>query len=338
MTPSSGWSYTGNAWAVKRLQEQTANNRLRHAYLFTGPQYVGRRTLALRFAQALNCVQPPVPGVPCGECRPCRLIERMEHPDLAIVQAAAEGGTLKVEQVRELQHNLSLAPYEARYRIGLLLRFEEAHVSAANALLKTLEEPPSRVILMLTAESSDLLPETVVSRCEVLRLRLAGFEEIRSILEKEPGTNGEQVHMLAHISAGRPGYALRMLHQPELLERRGKWLDDLALLLSSSKVERFQYVDTIYRDRELARAILLTWASLWRDVMLQAAWASTSPANSDRQEVGLLAQRLSLKAAHRALASVEKTIGLLERNANVQLALEVLMLDLPHVSAAPQPA
>jgi DNA polymerase III subunit delta' len=134
----SNWDLLGHGWAIQLLKEHIIKQRMRHAYLLTGPAGVGRRTLALRFAQALNCPQPAASGVPCRSCRTCRLLENSQHPDLAVVQAEQVEGTLKVDQVRELQRSLALSPYEAKYRIALLLRFEEAHPSAANALLKTL--------------------------------------------------------------------------------------------------------------------------------------------------------------------------------------------------------
>ncbi len=138
------WGILGHDWAVELLQGHITQGLTRQAYLITGPRGVGRRTLALRFAQALNCTQPIALGIPCRKCRACTQIERMLHPDLAVVQAEQVGGSLKVDQIRELQRSLSLAPYEARYRIAVLLRFEEANPNAANALLKTLEEPPRR--------------------------------------------------------------------------------------------------------------------------------------------------------------------------------------------------
>ena len=164
------WNLIGHEWAVTLLQEHVANHQVRHAYLITGPQGVGRRTLALRLVQALNCPTPQAPGVPCLQCRTCRQIEAMQHADLLVIQAEQVGGTLKVDQVRELQHSLSLAPYESRYKAALLLRFEEANPSAANALLKTLEEPAAQAILILTADSTSSLLPTIVSRCEVVRL------------------------------------------------------------------------------------------------------------------------------------------------------------------------
>lgn len=163
------WRILGHRWAVDLLAEHTAHGGLRHAYLFTGPSGVGRRTLALRLAQAVNCLQPPTPGGLCGACAACTRLEKMQHPDLAVIQAEQVGGTLKVDQVRELQRSLSLAPYEANYRVALMLRFEEAHPGAANALLKTLEEPAPKVLILLTAESVESLLPTIVSRCELLQ-------------------------------------------------------------------------------------------------------------------------------------------------------------------------
>jgi len=118
------WDLMGHDWAVEMLQQHLVSGSLRHAYLFSGPRGVGRRSLALRFAQAINCPQPTAPGIPCGECRGCRQIENMQHADLNILQSEREGDTWKVEQVRELQHMLSLAPYEGGYRLALLLRIE----------------------------------------------------------------------------------------------------------------------------------------------------------------------------------------------------------------------
>jgi len=156
------WEMLGHEWAVSLLSEQVGRGEARQAYLFTGPRGIGRRTLALRLAQALNCTQPPAPGEACRACRTCLQIEQAGHPDLAIVQSEVEGGTLKVDQIRDLQRSLALHPYDARFRVAVLLRFEEANPSAMNALLKTLEEPAPQVVIILTAESSERLLPTIV--------------------------------------------------------------------------------------------------------------------------------------------------------------------------------
>ena len=197
-----------------------------HAYLITGPRGVGRRTLGLRFAQALNCTNPVSAGVPCGSCDDCKRIEAHKHPDLNIIEAEVEGGTLKVEQVRELRRLIVLRPFQARYRVAMLLRFQEANDAAGNALLKTLEEAPSYAVLILTAESSEGLLPTIVSRCEVLRLHPVALESIQHLLERK-GADQDRARLLAHISEGRPGVALGMLADPGSLAYRDERLNDL---------------------------------------------------------------------------------------------------------------
>src|SRR6185369_3386264 len=113
----------------------------------------------------------------------CKQIEAMQHADLSIVQADAEGGTMKVDQIREARRLLAYKPYQSNYRVALFLRFHEANDSAANALLKTLEEAPSYAVLILTADNPEQLLPTIISRCEVLRLRPLKFEEVQRALE-----------------------------------------------------------------------------------------------------------------------------------------------------------
>ncbi len=326
------WGLIGHEWAVDLLRQHIVQRASQHAYLFVGPPGIGRRTLALRFAQALACPQPLSPGEPCRTCRTCLQIERMQHPDLAVVQADRVGGTLKVDQVRELQHHLSLSPYEAPFRIALLLRFEEAHVSAANALLKTLEEPPARVILLLTALSSESLLPTIVSRCEVLRLRPLPIEVVAQGLHSQWGVPVEQAHRLVHVSGGRPGYALSLHQNPEQWLQHQAWLKDLHQLLTARRVQRFNYSEMMSKDKERLHQALMVWLTFWRDVVLQAAQASAPLTYVDlHQEITNLAERLGLRLAYHVLMAIQRTLDRLERNVNPRLALDILMLDLPYL-------
>jgi DNA polymerase III subunit delta' len=327
---TGNWDLLGHEWAVDMLKQHISRNALRHAYLFSGPPGLGRRTLALRLAQALNCTQPAAPGLPCGGvCRECRQLEAMRHPDLTVIQAETEGGTLKVDQVREIRRALALKPYQANYRVALFLRFQEASEGAANALLKTLEEAPSYAVLILTADAPEQLLPTITSRCEVLRLRPLSTETIATHLQAH-GADPERARLIAHVSGGRPGYALRLLQDEAALEFRAERLSDLKQMLSSTRVQKFDYAEKMAKDKDAMRQTLLVWLSYWRDVMLRASGAQASITNVDEEEtITMLAKRLALGSARQVVSDLELGLKRLDHNVNTRLLAEVLLLDLP---------
>ncbi|MCJ7518551.1 MAG: hypothetical protein MUO42_02635 [Anaerolineaceae bacterium] len=332
-----GWDLVGHAWAAEMLRQHIAADRLRHAYLFSGSRGVGRRTLALIFAQAINCPTPTAPGVPCGTCRTCQQIARMQQADLSVTQSEAEGESLKVEQVRDLQHALSLAPYESAYRVALLLRFEEATDGAQNALLKTLEEPNERVVLLMTADEPENLLPTIASRCELLRLRPLPLDELANSLVVKKNLEVEKARLIAHIAGGRPGYALRLAEDESLLVTRKEWLEDLFTLITSSRRERLAYSESKSRGRDRTetkqrlRDGLAYWLSLWRDVLLDASGSGAALANLDyADQIATLARKIGEKSTAKTVAKLEHAFARLP-NANLQLMLDALLLEWPRI-------
>jgi len=328
---NNNWNLIGHEWAVDMLKKHVVNGTTRHAYLFSGPPGLGRRTLALRFAQALNCQTPVDAGIPCGTCRDCRQIESMQHADLTVIQAESEGGTLKVDQIREARRTLTLKPYMAKYRVSIFLRFQEANDNSANALLKTLEEAPSYAVLILTADNPEQLLPTIISRCEVLRLRPLGFGKVQRELETR-GVAAGRAKLIAHISGGRMGYAIRLTDDDALLDKREERLNDLLTLLPASRVEKFAYADKLSKDKDAMRQAILFWLSYWRDVMLRTAQAETPLVNVDRNmEIEDLASRMDLSSARLVVSGLESTLEKMDRNVNSRMLAEVLLLDLPKI-------
>jgi len=328
------WNIIGHEWAEDLLHRHIRQESTRHAYLLTGAKSTGRRTPALRFAQALICPHPQSPGVPCRSCQTCRKVERMEHPDIYPIGLEEDSRVIKIDQIRDLQHSLSLSPYQAPYQIAVLQGFQQANHSAQNALLKTLEEPPPKVILLLTADTPESLLETIVSRCEVIQLRSVPLPTIQDHLQQEHETDPDTARILAHISGGRPGAALQLLEHPELRQQRTNWLDAHRDLLAASISQRFSRAEDYKKDPQVFQNILEVWLTYWRDILLVLSEADVPLVNIDRRgEIDQVAAEIDLKTAQNMVRQLDHSRTLLDKYANTQLTIENLFLRLPSIAA-----
>ncbi|MFQ5944002.1 MAG: ATP-binding protein [Anaerolineales bacterium] len=328
------WDLIGHEWAVKLLKQHIADQHTRHAYLFVGPESVGKRSLASRFAQALSCERAGKPGELCGECRACRLVPDGTFPDLDLL---APDPTIQVDDVRALQRRLALAPYEGPWRIALLENFQRASIGAANAMLKTLEEPPNQVVLLLTATAQELLLPTVVSRCEVIPLRGVSTATISLALQNR-AVEIDKAEMLAVLSEGRPGRALRWEADPDHFERRLEALDNLGEALSLDISGRFALAERIVGrgklsvQRRRVRSTLEAWLSLWRDLLYRGYQAEIQPRNPDRLPAfKRTVERVAPADRYRMVRTLSGTLAAVDGNANLRLAVEALMLKLPAI-------
>ena len=339
--PPMTWDVLGHSWAAELLKQHIAAGSVRHAYLFTGPEQVGKRTLALAFAMALNCPQPPSAGEACGRCRTCMGLRSESHPDLSVVRLKPEDSEIKIDAVRELQRQLALTPHQARLRIALLVDFELASESAQNALLKTLEEPAEKVVLLITAHTTASLLPTLVSRCEILNLRPLNPDAIEHVLSAE-GEAPERARLLAALSAGKPGLARSLASDAELLARRMAALDEMSRLLSATRGERFAAAESWARKRKRTEELeavrrrveemLTTWLTLWRDALLMSHGTQAHLANPDRHaDLERLTGGLPSETLAAGVLAIRTTLERIDRNANIQLTLENLMLDLPRL-------
>lgn len=334
------WNVAGHEWAAQLLQQHIARSAMRQAYLFSGPPGVGRRTLALRFAQALNCPEPPAPGEMCAACRTCRQIERMQYADLSVVELLPDKAEISIDQIRALQHSLSLAPREARFRVALLLDFDTASLGAQNALLKTLEEAQDRAILLLRAESAEDVLPTIASRCELLRLRPMSVDHLENVLRTSLGYPADEARRLAHLAGGRMGYARRLHEDANLLKRHMDWLQDLHDLLREPHRARIKYVEKllgkrnqpVVEKRRILHEAFPIWLTFWRDVLLAASGTEQPLTNLEQtQEIQQLAGQLGLPGARNLVENLMNARVFLDENANPQLLLDTILLDWPRL-------
>jgi DNA polymerase-3 subunit delta' len=323
---------------VRLLQHALQQDELSHAYLFTGPPGVGKASLARALARALLCRGEM--ERPCEACRACRLLSSRTHPDFHFLEPETAGGRLSIDQVRDLTRQLALTPSMGSHRMAILTDFDRATPSAANALLKTLEEPPAYAVLIVLALDADSLLPTIVSRCQHLPLRPLPPPVVQQALVERWEVEPQQARLLAHLCGGRLGWAVTAATDPQGLQVREQRLEELIELLPASLVERFRYASRLARSPESVPETLDLWLEWWRDVMLLAAGAGGPLTNLDyREQLQQIAQEVGLEQAAQMVRATRQAAELLRRNTNLRLTLEVLTaFDLPRLSGVPAKA
>lgn len=334
-------AFIGNERAVAAIDRAVASGSPQHAYLFAGPERVGKATLALRLAQALNCTEKG--ERPCGECSSCRRIASGAHADVftVTVEPTSEGSqhtAIGVDQMREVERTVALAPYEGQSRVVIIDPADGMSVGAQNAFLKTLEEPPPHVVfVMISAQPEKLLP-TVLSRCQRIDLQLVPAEAIESAL-RERGTNADEARTLARLAAGRPGWAFAMAAEPALLEKRREAIEQARSFATLSMAERMGLAEKLaerFREkREDVFGRIDEWESWWRDVLLAQSGAAESAANVDmRAELEADARACPNPAVLGFVKALGEAREHLRTNVSARLVLENLMLQSPRATAA----
>ncbi len=335
------WQIIGQEKASGSLQRSIAEGRLAHAYLFTGPQHVGKMTLALTFARALNCMAE---NKPCGECSTCRRIAGGNHPDIRVIQLLededqASRKSISVEQIKEIHTSVSLKPYEGGYRVVIIDGAEFMSDGAANALLKTLEEPPPSTVILLLAVEESLLLSTIRSRCQKIELSPMPPGLLREVLVERHGIPFEQADLLSRISQGSIGWAISAIGDDQFLEEHSTTLDNLISLIHSDISTRFQFAADLAarftRSRASVKAVLSIWLTWWRDLLMEKTGQSEFVVNIDRMDmIRHQASGWDVGVISRAIRSTQQAMQHLDQNANPRLAIEVMMLDIPALKEA----
>jgi len=259
-------------------------------------------------------------------------VDSRNHPDLRVVAPQEEGGTVKIDQIRDLQRALNLTPNESRCKIGVLTDFERATHSAANALLKTLEEPPSYAHLILLATSSDQLLPTIVSRTQHLPLHPLSRRVVTEGLVNMYQIPPERAQRLARLSGGRVGWAIQALEDPLHAQQIEESVRRLFRLLESDLPTRFEVAEGLAEDDVKAHQTLEQWRTAWRDVLLlQTQNGEALTLREQRTALESIAGQVALPSTLDALQRIGATQQALRRHGNSRLHLEALVLNLPFV-------
>lgn len=333
------WHIVGQTRAVSLLQRALETESLAHAYLFIGPAHVGKMTLAVNLAQVLNC---EAAERPCGNCSSCKRIASSSHADVQIIGLTQNANSseakiraeIGIEQIRQMQHAASLPPFEGSYKVFIIDSAEFMSNEAANCLLKTLEEPVGRVVIILLTVCDSLLPSTVVSRCQRLELHPLTAAEIEFSLDSRWGIEPGRAKLLARLSHGCLGWALSAAFDDSLLRQREEEIGKLLGIITADYEERFAQVAQLavkfVQNRERVYEVLDLWLDYWRDLLLVKMDCSNIIINIDRLTTLVeMSQNYKLSQIKAFIDSIRAAGEQLRQNTNPRLVLEVLMLDMP---------
>ena len=324
------WNIVGHEAAVKLLDSSLKNGRLSHAYLFVGPSQVGKMTLALNLAQALNCGND---DKPCGTCSSCKRIMESKHADVQVI-APAGRAELSIDQIRELERYASLKPFEGGCRVFIIDNAELMSTEAANCLLKTLEEPPPFVYIILLSANERALLSTILSRCQKLELRPVSVSDIKNALIERWSVKPDDARVLARLSSGCTGWAVQASADEEILAQRKEQLETLVHTARTDRIDRFSYSAEISgrfsKNRADVHNLLSLWISWWRDLLLIKSGCRDIITNIDFRETLYREEAYyDIIDIRNFIRSLVQAGTLLKNNANPRLVLDVLILDMP---------
>jgi DNA polymerase-3 subunit delta' len=346
-------SFLGNRRVVEILKRAIEQDRLPHAMIFAGPSGVGKCTLALLVAQYLNCLSPQ-PGKACGTCSACKRImavlesrhlecqslkgegrcgtcancrTRMGcHPDIRIIEPLKS--TITIDQIRDLIGEIAFQPLEARFRIVILDPAEQMRIEAHNSLLKTLEEPPSRTIMILVTTNPYMLLETIRSRSRLLQFGEIPQDRIEQKLMQEEGMPAEGARLAAALSGGSLAVALDF----DTREYREVRKDALQFVNMILKHRKFAEVSTAAMAAAKNKKSFQLWIESVSVILQDVYYASIAPDRVGQKDLLGTIEQLGRSVPHSVLVSaidqIKKLKNELQFNVNRQLALEAMFLSL----------
>ena len=334
------WQTIGHSRITELLQRGLTQGSLSHAYILVGPPQIGKMTLAVDIAMTLNC-RAEAEKRPCGECINCKKIAAGKHSDvqiLALNKTAVDGVKEKTEigidLINDMLHSASLPPFEGDYRVYIIDEAANLSMEAANRLLKTLEEPVGKVVFFLLTSNASLIPVTVVSRCQKLKLSRLKTDVIEKTLIERWQIESGKARLLARLSRGCLGWAVDASKKSDLAVERSLQFEKMLAIVRSGYSERFaaasQIAQQFAKKRETVYETLDTWAGWWRDILLAKTGCHDHIISLDFQPA------LAEMAGTYNLVQIKDIIGFileaenqLKQNASSRLVLETLMLNIP---------
>ncbi len=318
----------GHEQIISNLQTAARTGQVSHAYILNGPEGSGKRMLAEAFAMLLEC-ELPVDGEPCMECVSCRQALGKNHPD--IIYLTHDKSVISVDDVRrQIIRDADIMPYRGRFKVYIVDEAEKMNPQAQNALLKTLEEPPSYVVILLLTTNADAFLPTVLSRCVRLNLKAVDDARIRAYLVRNCGVSGDRADLCAAFSQGNVGRAMELAASDELSGLKDRTFGIVRRLDGMPAYRIAEEIGFFTENKDEIPLFLELLLLLFRDVLLyKSTGTGTGLIFRDMAaETGQLARRISYAGMNRIFEAIEIGGRRIRMNVSTPLTLEMLLLDI----------
>ncbi len=316
----------GHPKVLTTLIEAIKSDNVSHAYIFEGPDGIGRRETALSFSAMLMC-EAESENEPCGQCKSCQLLQQTSHPDFQEIYL--DDHSISVEDIRNILKGLVIRPLYSKYKVFIINNADNMTIQAQNALLKSLEEPPSYVVFILTVQSGAAMTQTIRSRCQRILFNKISYEATMQILEHKYGNRKHNWDFIVSYADGVIGTAINLIEAPQYLEIRDEVIETVAKLLNSQDADLFKLYELFEKNDDKIDFILRIMLLFFRDILIYNQTGNFNILiNSGKKDMIIRNASANLSSLIKCIQTIWNTKRGLEANANFQLAIEVMLMKI----------
>lgn len=318
----------GHEIIIKALQSAIEKDRLSHCYLFTGEESIGKRLVALTLAKTLLCKGGGIE--PCDRCNSCLKFDSWNHPDLEFIEP--EKGLIKKDVIDSLIKSLSISPLESKRKVVIIDDCDKMEVETQNALLKTLEEPPSYVnIILITFNANNLIP-TILSRSQLIKFHPVESKYIVELIVSEYGKTHEEASFIAHFTKGSVGKSITLCQHPEFFERRDNTINLIHNVIKGDRINILNSIDFFVQNKDHIDEIVDIMIYWFRDLLVYKE-IGNSNLILNRDKIQLLSSETFMDAdrINDIIDNIMEIKKLIDNNVNFQLAIETMLLNMQEV-------
>ena len=318
----------GHQRIMENLEKTIDKNQLSHSYLFEGEEALGKKMVALYFAKTLLCKEQGLK--PCNNCNSCLKFDNFNHPDFQLIEP--KKNSIPRKAIEDLIKSINIAPLESKRRIIIIDDSHKMGLEAQNCLLKTLEEPPSYInMILITCNINDLIP-TIISRCEVIKFHPVENKKIENLLKSKYDKTEEEASFIAHFTQGSVGKSIALSQSQDFLNKREETLNIIHSIINGDKATIFNSIDFFIDNKDSIEDILDIIIYWFRDLIIYKK-IGNQHLIINRDKLDLLSQQFFLDEdkINDIIEKVLETKKYVNGNVNYQLSIELMLLNIQEV-------